>query len=168
MDTVRTDGWQKARDFGFLLLRIALGIIFMAHGGQKLFGWFGGPGFAATVQSFQTAMGIPPALAILAIVTEFFGGVAVLIGVFTRTAGLGIAFTMLVAAVMVHVKNGFFLASSPGAQNGFEYNLALGAMALFLALAGPGAYALAGDTERAIIERFRANASAPSRERGLA
>ena len=170
MQTTRGDCWATTRDLGFLILRAALGIIFIAHGGQKLFGWFGGPGFDATVRTFGSQLGIPAPLAMLAIFTEFFGGIAVLLGVLTRLAGLGIAFTMLVAALTVHVKNGFFLGMGPGQANGFEYNLALGAMALCLVLAGPGRFALGGDTERALIERLRSRsrAEAAPRERGMA
>lgn len=151
----QTNGWDTARELGFLALRVALGVAFIAHGGQKLFGWFGGYGFAGTMQYFTQQMGVPAFLGALAIFTEFFGGVAVLLGVFSRLAGLGLAVTMVVAAVKVHLVNGYFLGGAPGQGNGIEYNVALFAMGLFLALAGPGRFALAGDTERALIERFR-------------
>lgn len=166
MESREGDGWDRARDFGLLLLRVALGIIFMAHGGQKLFGWFGGPGFQNTIGFFGSQMAVPAPLAVVAMITEFFGGLAVLLGVFTRIAGLGLAFVMLVAALKVHVANGFFLASAPGQMNGFEYNLALGAMGLCLLLTGPGRYALAGDTERRLAERSRAAGAGTLRSRG--
>jgi putative oxidoreductase len=153
----RDDGWEKARDWGYLVLRVALAVIFIAHGGQKLFGWFGGHGLAVTVAFFGEKLGIPAPLAMLAILTEFFGGLAVLLGVFTRTAGLGLAVNMAVAALKVHLANGFFLnwENVPGRGHGIEDNLALGAMALFLLLAGPGRWALGGDTERRLVDGWR-------------
>jgi putative oxidoreductase len=156
MSRIERSGWDTAREFGFVALRVALGAIFFAHGAQKLLGWFGGPGFSATVQFFGAQMGVPAPLAVLAILTEFFGGLAVLFGVFTRFAGLGLAVTMIVAAVKVHLANGFFMnwTGTPGVGHGIEMNLALGAMALFLTLAGPGQVALAGDTERWLLERL--------------
>jgi putative oxidoreductase len=164
-DTRSASCWDTTRDTGLLVLRLALGIIFMAHGAQKLFGWFGGPGFAATIQMFQSGMGVPPPLAVLAMCTEFFGGLGVLLGVLTRTAGLGLAFVMLVAVLKVHIHNGFFLAMGPGQANGFEYNLALGAMGIGLMLTGPGRFALAGDTERWLLERRAVARKVPVRDR---
>jgi putative oxidoreductase len=150
------NGWETAREWGYLVLRTALGVIFMAHGAQKLFGWFGGHGFSGTVGFFVQQLGIPAPMAALAILTEFFGGLAVLLGVFTRTAGLGLAVTMLVAAVKVHLAGGFFMnwELAAGRPHGIETNLALGAMALFLALAGPGRWAVLGDIERRLAERL--------------
>lgn len=126
-----------------LVLRIPLGIIFIAHGSQKLFGLFGGPGLTGTISSFQQ-MGIPPVLTILAIIAEFGGGIGLLLGFLTRLSAAAIAIVMIVAAYEVHLANGFFLNSSctPGQGHGFEYNLALFAMALFLALRGGGPFGL--------------------------
>src|SRR5687767_8728420 len=138
----------NAVDVGLFILRLALGIIFIAHGGQKMFGWFGGRGLEATVTGF-TGMGIPAALGYLAAFTEFFGGVAVVIGLLSRLAALGLTVTMAVAIAMVHGKNGFFLA-----DKGFEYNLALIAMALAVAIAGPGRIALS-DWEGRFLRRSR-------------
>ena len=136
----------KAVDVGLFIVRLALGIIFIAHGGQKMFGWFGGRGLEATVTGFA-GMGIPTVFGYLAAFTEFFGGVAVLIGLLSRLAALGLTVTMAVAIAMVHGKNGFFLANQ-----GFEYNLALIAMALAVAIAGPGRIALS-DWESRFLRR---------------
>lgn len=157
MAQVARTGWDTAREWGFVALRVGLGAIFFAHGAQKLLGWFDGPGLNGTIQFFGSQMGVPAPLAVLAIFTEFFGGLAVLFGVLTRLAGLGLAATMVVAAAKVHLANGFFInwMGTPGVGHGIEMNLALGAMALFLALAGPGQFALAGDTERWLVERFQ-------------
>ena len=155
MSAGRATGWDSAREWGFLALRIALGVIFLAHGAQKLFGWFGGYGLEGTLGYFSGKLGIPVPLGVLAILTEFFGGLAVLLGVFSRTAALGLAANMVVAALKVHLVNGFFLNwnNTPGQGHGFEMNLALAAMALFVVLAGPGRWALAGDTEHRLLER---------------
>lgn len=125
---------EKTEDYSMIILRAALGIIFFAHGSQKLLGWFGGYGFDATVQFFNQ-MGIPPALAALAILAEFFGGLMVLLGFFTRIGAAGIAVTMAVALFTVHLPQGFFIA---GDKVGFEYVFALLLMALYLVINGAG------------------------------
>lgn len=173
MERVERNGWGTAADAGLVVLRAALAVIFLAHGTQKLFGWFGGHGLAATLEQFQQGMGIPPFLGAVAVFTEVFGALAVLFGVLTRTASVGLAITMVVAFALVHGKNGFFVnwAQKPGVEHGYEYNLALGAMALALALTGPGRWALAGDTERRLLERFASrgegSAPAPRRDRAI-
>ncbi|MBI3912330.1 MAG: DoxX family protein [Armatimonadetes bacterium] len=148
----RDRGSPFAENLGFLFLRLALGTIFVAHGAQKLFGWFGGPGYTATVQRFSTGLGIPPWLSVLVILTEFVGGILVILGVFTRLAAFALAVEMLVAGALVHARYGFFLnwENRPGVGHGVEMNLALLGMALLLLCAGPGQWALAGDTELAL------------------
>ncbi len=126
---------EKTQQYSLLLLRIALGVIFIAHGSQKLLGWFGGYGFDATIQFFQQALGIPPAFAVMAILAEFFGGIMVLLGVFTRLGASAIAISMAVALFKVHISQGFFIA---GDKVGFEYVFALLLMALYLAVNGAG------------------------------
>ena len=134
-------------DWGLLFLRVGLGVIFFAHGAQKVFGWWGGPGLEGTATG-MAGMGIPAPLAYLAAFTELAGGVALILGVFSRIASLGLAITMVVAMVMVHLPNGFFLGAKPG----IEYNLALFTMSLAVLFAGPGRFALA-DPEGAILRR---------------
>ena len=126
--------------WGLIFIRLALGVIFMAHGGQKLFGWAGGAGFEGTIQQFETALGIPMALTILAMVTEFFGGLAVLLGCLTRVAALGLATVMGVAIYKVHYVNGFFLnwSCTPNQGHGIEFNVALLGMAAALLFSGAG------------------------------
>lgn len=130
----------SATDWALFVLRLALGVIFFAHGAQKVFGWFGGQGLAGTVSGFGQ-MGIPAPLAYLAAFTELLGGLGMIFGVLSRLSGLGLAITMVVAALKVHLPNGFFL-NGPGGP-GFEYNLALFAMAVAVLLAGPGRLAVA-------------------------
>ena len=126
-----------------LVVRIALGIIFFAHGAQKTFGWFGGPGLSATVQGFRK-MNVPPAATVLAAFTECFGGLALIIGVLARPSAIGLIGVMLVAVAKVHAQHGFFLnfAMTPGRGHGYEYNLALLAMALSIVIGGAGVFSI--------------------------
>jgi putative oxidoreductase len=127
-----------------LALRFALGVIFIAHGAQKLFGVWEGPGLSATLEMFKTSVGIPAYLLLLAVATEFLGAVAVSIGLLTRIASAGLAIDMMIAIVKVHLANGFFLnwSSMPGKGHGYEFNLALLGMSIALSLSGPGKLAL--------------------------
>ncbi len=122
-----------------LVVRLALGVVFFAHGAQKVFGWFGGRGLSATIAGFRQ-MNIPPAATVLAAFVECFGGLAVLVGFLTRPAALGLIAVMLVAIAKVHVAHGFFLnwSMTPGKGHGFEFNLALLAMALAILIGGGG------------------------------
>jgi putative oxidoreductase len=122
-----------------LLVRLALGIVFFAHGAQKVFGWFGGHGLKPTIQTFQQYLKVPPAATVLAAFVECFGGLALIVGFLARPAAVGITLVMLVAITKVHWKNGFFLATAPGQANGWEYNFALIAMALSVLIGGAGA-----------------------------
>jgi putative oxidoreductase len=122
-----------------LVVRLALGIVFFAHGSQKLLGWFGGHGLKATIQVFQQYMKIPPAATVLAVLIEFLGGIAMIVGLLARPFALGLIVIMLVAIAKVHWKNGFFLASQPGQSNGWEFNFVLIAMALAVLIGGAGA-----------------------------
>src|SRR5499426_1231141 len=132
-----------------LIVRVFLGVTFIAHGAQKVFGLFGGPGLTGTIGYFQSALGVPPALAVLAALTECFGGLAVFVGALTRLAALGLIVVMLVAVATVHGRNGFFLNMSlqPGKGHGIEFNLALLGMALALLVGGGGAMSV----DRAIL-----------------
>ncbi|MSN24726.1 MAG: DoxX family membrane protein [Geobacter sp.] len=127
-----------------MMLRIPLGLIFMAHGSQKLLGLFGGQGLTATFKTFEDKMGIPPIFTLLAIIAEFGGGFGILTGFMTRLSAAGISAVMLVAIYKVHWINGFFLngACLPGRGHGIEYNLALLGMALYLMIAGGGRWCL--------------------------
>lgn len=131
---------QTDPSLALLVVRLGLGIIFFAHGAQKVFGWYGGHGLKGTVSSFQQRMGIPLALGLIASFTELLGGLGVLAGFLTRPAALGLAIVMLAAVYKVHWQNGFFLnwGLQPGKGHGFEMNLALIAMALALMIGGGG------------------------------
>src|SRR5580700_9598291 len=91
------------------ILRLVLGIVFFAHGAQKMLGWFGGYGFSGTMNFFTSAMHIPAPLAFLAIMAEFLGGLGLIVGFLARIAAFGIAVNMAVAIFMVHIHNGLFM-----------------------------------------------------------
>src|SRR5579864_4893932 len=96
-------------DAGTAILRLVLGVIFFAHGAQKMLGWFGGYGFTGTMGFFTNVMHIPAVFAFLAIAAEFFGGLGLIVGLLTRIAALGIFSTMVVAIAMVHHQFGLFM-----------------------------------------------------------
>jgi putative oxidoreductase len=127
-------------DLSFTILRLVLGVVFFAHGAQKMLGWFGGPGFHATM-GFFAHLGMPAPVALLVICTEFFGGLGLIVGLLTRIAALGIAGEMIGAILMVHLANGFFM-NWMGNQKGegFEYHLLVIAMGAALLLRGAGAF----------------------------
>ncbi|HEX6534793.1 MAG TPA: DoxX family protein [Gemmatimonadaceae bacterium] len=124
---------DRRLDLALAVLRLVAGVIFIAHGGQKLFS-FGLPG----VTTAFAGMGIPLAAvtAPLVAILEFAGGLALLAGLLTRLAALGLAIEMLGAIALVHLKGGFFL------PNGFEFALAMLGSSAALALAGAGAFSL--------------------------
>jgi putative oxidoreductase len=125
------------------ILRLVLGVVFFAHGAQKMLGWFGGFGFSGTMGFFTQTMHIPAPLAFLAIAAEFFGGIGLILGFLTRVGAFGIAMNMLVAVALVHHNFGFFM-NWTGAQKGegFEYHLLVLAIAAFLMVKGAGAFSL--------------------------
>lgn len=119
---------RPAVDVSLLLLRIAVGSIFAAHGAQKLFGVFGGPGLAGMVETMGP-------LAYPVTIGEFFGGMGLLVGFLCRFSAASLIAIMLGAIAMVHGKNGFFLS-----DGGFEYNWALIGLLAPILIAGPGRF----------------------------
>ena len=121
-----------------LALRIPFGIIFMAHGAQKLFGWFSGHGLEGTGQ-WMASIGLQPGdlMALGAGSAEFFGGLCLVLGLLIRPAALVLAFTMLVAIFAVHIDNGLFMSN-----NGYEFALSLLAGSVALMLSGAGKLSL--------------------------
>lgn len=135
--------FETENDIAVFILRILLGIVMLPHGMQKLFGWFGGYGFSATMDSFTTQLGIPAVFAFLAIMAEGLGSLGLITGLLTRVAALGIAVNMVVAALMLHIQNGFFM-NWMGNQKGegFEYHILAAGMALVLIIRGGGKWSV--------------------------
>lgn len=125
-------------NIGLLLIRLVIGILFIGHGAQKLFGWFGGYGLKGT-GGWLESIGMKPGvtMALMAGLTELIGGILFALGLITPLGGIMIAATMVIAIAKVHGANGLWSTS-----NGYEYNLVLLAVTLGIALAGPGQYAL--------------------------
>jgi putative oxidoreductase len=119
-----------------LPIRLAAGVVFAAHGGQKLFGWFGGYGLEGTA-GWMESIGLGPGMlmATLAGSAEFFGGLLLIFGLLVRPAAIVLAITMLVAIVTVHLQHGLFMSN-----NGYEFGLALLAISLGLAIRGAGSF----------------------------
>src|SRR5271169_4803983 len=126
-------------DFAMTIVRLVLGVVFFAHGSQKMLGWFGGYGFSGTMGFFTQQMGIPAPFAFLAICAEFFGGLGLIVGLLSRIAAFGIVVNMLVAIATVHVHNGFFM-NWYGQQKGegYEYHLLAIAIGLAILIKGAG------------------------------
>ncbi|MCP8967923.1 DoxX family protein [Ectobacillus ponti] len=124
--------------WGLLLIRLVVGITFMGHGAQKLFGWFGGYGLKGT-GGWLDSIGVKPgvAMAFIAGAAELVGGFLFAAGILTWVGSILLAATMLVAIAKVHAPNGYWVT-----QNGSEYNVVLIAVVIGVALIGPGAYTL--------------------------
>ena len=135
---------STSNDVSLTLLRLVLGVVFFAHGAQKMLGWFGGYGFHGTMGFFQH-MGFPAPVAFLVICTEFFGGLGLIEGLLTRIAALGIGVDMIGAVLIVHLPNGFFMNWAGNQKGeGFEYHLLAIAMAATLLLRGAGKFSADG------------------------
>ena len=129
---------DRFKEYSMLSIRIALGVVFLTHGSQKLFGFFGGGGIAGTIR-FMDMMGFGFAafFGIALSCAEFFGGLLTLLGLFTRWAALFIAVVMSVAVFTVHLKYGFFVSNK-----GFEFAGSLLCMAIALIINGGGKISL--------------------------
>ncbi|KIL99229.1 Membrane protein distant similarity to thiosulfate:quinone oxidoreductase DoxD [Paramagnetospirillum magnetotacticum MS-1] len=117
------------------LVRATTGLLLVPHGAQKLFGLFGGYGLDATGQFFAAKLGLPPVLALVAGLIEFFGGLALAIGLLTRPVAALVTGMMVVAVFGVHLGNGFFWTSG-----GFEYPLMWGILAASFVIRGGGRF----------------------------
>jgi putative oxidoreductase len=147
-------------DSATAIVRLVLGVIFFAHGAQKMMGWFGGYGFTGTMGFFTGVLHIPAVFAFLAIAAEFFGGLGLIFGLFTRVASLGVFCNMIVAIAMVHGRFGFWM-NWTGAQKGegYEYHLLLLAASAFLMIRGAGAASL----DRLLLSRVNSGISIRTR-----
>lgn len=140
MNILLTAASKTESDSGLslLILRITIAIVFMAHGSQKLFSWFGGYGLEGTGQ-WMESIGLSPGylMALLAGSGEFFGGLLLLFGLLTRASSLVLAITMFVAIFSVHFANGFFMSA-----NGYEFAFVLLGASVALMFSGAGKYSL--------------------------
>jgi putative oxidoreductase len=121
---------RSAVDVSLLLMRIIVGVIFAAHGAQKMFGLFGGPGLSGVVEMMGP-------LGYFVAVGEFFGGLGLIVGFLSRFSAASLLVIMLGAIVTVHGQNGFFQSAG-----GFEYNLALIGLLAPILIVGPGRFAV--------------------------
>ncbi len=126
-------------DLALLALRLLIGLLFVGHGAQKLFGWFGGYGIAGT-GAWMESIGLRPGkqMAALAGLSEAIGGLLLVVGLFLPVATVLIGGAMLIAIAKVHGQNGLW-----SQNNGYEYNLVLLVLVVALALLGPGSVSLA-------------------------
>lgn len=139
-------------DYAVLVIRLVLGAVMLPHGMQKLFGWFGGYGFEATLGFFHSKLGIPTPLAVLVILAESLGALALVLGLAGRFMAFGVAATMVGAVLMVHGHNGFFMnwsGQQPG--EGYEYHVLALAMAAAVMIRGSGALSLDRLLQRRVV-----------------
>ena len=136
-------------DIATLVARVMLGLVILPHGLQKTLGLFGGFGFSGTMGFFTQQMHIPALFAFLAIAAEFLGSLGLIAGLLSRVAAFGILCNMLVAAVLVHLPNGFFMNwYGKGTGEGYEYHLLAAALALVVIIRGGGAASVDGVISR--------------------
>jgi putative oxidoreductase len=135
--------FRTTNDLMLTILRLVLGIVFFAHGAQKMLGWFNGRGFSLTMHVFTTTYRIPTVLAFIAICAEFFGALGLIAGLLTRIAAFGIMVNMVVAIFLVNLRFGFFMNFS-GTQRGegIEYHLLAMAICMTLVVNGSGPVSL--------------------------
>jgi putative oxidoreductase len=147
-------------DLTLTLARVALALVFLGHGTQKVFGWFGGLGFDGTLEMFERTMGIPPALTVMAMTAEVLGGLGLLVGLLARVAAGGVLVVMIVAPFANGLYVRFFMnwtGRNPG--EGFEYHLLAIALILTILVHGAGAASL----DRVIAARDASVPSPPAR-----
>lgn len=147
---------STAVDVALVVLRVGLGLDFMAHGSQKLFSAFGGTGLSGTAGFFDSLGAHPGMLwAIVGAIVEFGGGIALVVGLFVRLAGIGLAVDMILAIALYNAGHGFFVAKG---SDGWEINYVIALIAVALIVAGPGRFALAamvrGDGTSALRRRI--------------
>jgi len=135
--------FSTSPDWTLTAIRITLGVVFFAHGAQKVFGWFGGAGLEGTLRTMHDHLHLPIPVAFVAVMSEFLGGAGLIIGLLSRVAAVGICITMLSAIVMVHGRNGLFLNwFGERKGHGFEYHLLAIALAVAIVVRGSGAASL--------------------------
>jgi putative oxidoreductase len=139
-----------AADVGLVAVRIVLVWVFVYHGSRRLFGWFGGPGIHASAQYFANTAHLHPGtlFAVLGGTIEFFGALALAVGLLSRLAGAAIFGDMMMAIITVTWANGI---NATGGKSGYELNLALGTLGLVVAIFGAGRFSLDAVLERRLV-----------------
>jgi len=135
--------FQTNDNFSYWVPRVILGCVFLPHGAQKLFGWFGGFGFTNTMTYFTQTAGLPWIIAFLIVMGESLGSLGLILGFFTRLSALGLICIMVGAIITVHIPNGFFMNwFGKQAGEGFEYHLLVIGMSIPLLISGGGKYSV--------------------------
>ena len=135
--------FQTNDNFSYWVPRVILGCVFLPHGAQKLFGWFGGFGFTNTMTYFTQTTGLPWIIAFLIVMGESLGALGLILGFFTRLSALGLICIMVGAIITVHIPNGFFMNwFGKQAGEGFEYHLLVIGMSIPLLVSGGGKYSV--------------------------
>lgn len=136
-------------------MRLGLGFVIFAHGAQKVFAWFGGPGFNGTVELFTKQLHLPLWMALLLMFIELFGSLGLIFGFLTRLAALGIGVSIGACASMYHLQNGFFM-NWLGRQKGegFEYHLLVICICLALLIEGGGLLSVDGGLMKRSAARY--------------
>jgi putative oxidoreductase len=138
-----SDLFSTDADWTQTIVRLILGVVFFAHGAQKLLGWFGGPGLKPTISMMHEHLGLPIPIALLTVAAEFLCGLGLIVGLLGRVAAVGIAFIMFAAIFMVHARNGLFLNWFGDRKgHGYEYHLLAIALAAVIVARGSGAASL--------------------------
>ncbi len=137
-------------DCALIAARIALAWIFIYHGARRLFGWFDGPGLHQSAQYFADTAHLHPGMlfAVVGGLIEFGGGIALALGLFSRLAGAAIFVDMMMAIITVTWSNGI---NATGTKSGYELNLALGVLALVVAIFGAGRFSIDALLERRLL-----------------
>jgi putative oxidoreductase len=148
--------FETRDDLVYTFVRLTIGGMIWAHGAQKMLGWFGGKGWDATVNGMNAGMGIPVWLGSLVVIAEFFGGLSLILGFFARFSAFWTAVVLLVAAALVHLKNGFFAG-----DNGVELHVLYATLALVTIVKGAGALSIDRWIASTMGERSRADSRAP-------
>jgi len=130
-------------NWALTVMRLILGVIFFAHGAQKMLGWFGGAGLKETLRTMHQFFGLPVPLAFMAVASEFLGGIGLVVGLMGRLAAIGICVTMLSAIMMVHWRYGLFMNWFGDRKgHGVEYHLLAIGLAIAIVVGGSGAFSL--------------------------
>jgi putative oxidoreductase len=138
-----TSLFSTSPDWTLAAIRITLGVVFFAHGAQKVLGWFGGAGLEGTLRTMHDHLHLPIPVALLAVMSEFLGGAGLIVGLLSRVAAVGVCATMLSAIVMVHWRNGLFMNwFGERKGHGIEFHLLAIALAIAIVVRGAGALSL--------------------------